>query len=482
MAARGGHPAVRHLAAPRAGGRLPRRDARQHRGPGAVPVRAGQRLVLQRHADPVPGAARPRAAAGPRPGDADPLPRALAGGPRPGRRRPGRARRPAPALARRAAAPLPAPRRRRRGRGRHRRAAAPCRAGGAARPGSRGLPVVPRDRRRLGVEDGSLPHPVRPPTPRRRAPRHRRRRPAAAAGLARCPTRSATARGAERRLVSPPRRRPARHRVDRRRGPARRVGRAASNHAAAVRGGAGRPARPGGPVRAAAAGQPALRRDPRSAGPRAHPRLAGAAHLRTPPRPAPHRHRRHRCAGRRLLLDPRRAAREPCRIRRATGGCRGRTACAVATAATARRTAHPRPAATADRRRHRPHRRPGPRARHHRRWRDRRTPGLRRTGERPVRIVDGPQDFAAFTDGEVLVAKATAPAWTPLFGRAAGVVTDGGTLAAHASLIAREYGIPAVVGTGDATHQLRTGQLVTVDGTTGTVTVHPADPAPALTP
>ncbi len=72
----------------------------------------------------------------------------------------------------------------------------------------------------------------------------------------------------------------------------------------------------------------------------------------------------------------------------------------------------------------------------------------------------------------MLVAKATAPAWTPLFARAAAVVTDGGTLAAHASLVAREYGIPAVVGTGDATQRLHTGQLVTVDGTTGVVTVH----------
>ena len=89
----------------------------------------------------------------------------------------------------------------------------------------------------------------------------------------------------------------------------------------------------------------------------------------------------------------------------------------------------------------------------------------------PVRIVDGPQDFASFVDGDVLVAKATAPAWTPLFPRAAAVVTDGGTLAAHASLVAREYGIPAVVGTGDATHRLRPGQIVTVDGTTGTVHV-----------
>jgi rifampicin phosphotransferase len=92
----------------------------------------------------------------------------------------------------------------------------------------------------------------------------------------------------------------------------------------------------------------------------------------------------------------------------------------------------------------------------------------------PVRIVHGPQDFAAFTDGDVLVAKTTAPAWTPLFARAAAVVTDSGSLAAHASLVAREYGIPAVVGTGDATHRLLTGQIITVDGTAGTVTLHAA--------
>jgi phosphohistidine swiveling domain-containing protein len=88
----------------------------------------------------------------------------------------------------------------------------------------------------------------------------------------------------------------------------------------------------------------------------------------------------------------------------------------------------------------------------------------------PVRIIRQPQDFEAFADGDVLVAKATSPAWTPLFARAAAVVTDGGTLAAHASLVAREYGIPAVVGTGDATNRLHNGQLVTVDGNAGTVT------------
>lgn len=86
-----------------------------------------------------------------------------------------------------------------------------------------------------------------------------------------------------------------------------------------------------------------------------------------------------------------------------------------------------------------------------------------------VRIVEGPADLASFANGEVLVAKATAPAWTPLFARAVAVVTDGGTLAAHASLVAREYGIPAVVGTGDATSRLHTGQRVTVDGNAGTV-------------
>jgi pyruvate,water dikinase len=87
----------------------------------------------------------------------------------------------------------------------------------------------------------------------------------------------------------------------------------------------------------------------------------------------------------------------------------------------------------------------------------------------PVRVVHGPGDFDRFQPGEVLVARATAPAWTPLFTRAVAVVTDGGTLAAHASLVAREYGIPAVVATGDATARLAEGQVVTVDGSAGTV-------------
>jgi pyruvate,water dikinase len=86
-----------------------------------------------------------------------------------------------------------------------------------------------------------------------------------------------------------------------------------------------------------------------------------------------------------------------------------------------------------------------------------------------VRVIRGPDEFDELLPGEILVAPLTAPAWTPLFTRAAAVVTDVGSAAAHASIIAREYGIPAVVGCGDATARLRTGMRVTVDGSSGNV-------------
>ena len=89
----------------------------------------------------------------------------------------------------------------------------------------------------------------------------------------------------------------------------------------------------------------------------------------------------------------------------------------------------------------------------------------------PARVITDPSEFPTFQPGDVLIAATTAPAWTPLFARAAAVVTDGGALAAHASIVAREYGIPAVVGTGDATRRLADGQRVTVNGTVGVVTL-----------
>ncbi len=72
------------------------------------------------------------------------------------------------------------------------------------------------------------------------------------------------------------------------------------------------------------------------------------------------------------------------------------------------------------------------------------------------------------------MAPLTAPAWTPLFTRAAAVVTDVGSPASHASIIAREYGIPAIVGCGDATARLTTGMRVTVDGRPETSSAHDA--------
>ena len=76
--------------------------------------------------------------------------------------------------------------------------------------------------------------------------------------------------------------------------------------------------------------------------------------------------------------------------------------------------------------------------------------------------------------GDVLVARITTPAWTPLFAMASGIVTDVGGPLSHSSIVAREYGIPAVLGTGAATQRLATGQQVTVDGDAGTVTIeHP---------
>jgi pyruvate,water dikinase len=88
-------------------------------------------------------------------------------------------------------------------------------------------------------------------------------------------------------------------------------------------------------------------------------------------------------------------------------------------------------------------------------------------------VLHGPEDFAQMAAGDVLVAKLTTPAWTPLFARAAAIVTDVGGPLSHGSIVAREYGIPAVLGTGDATRRIRTGQRVTVDGAAGTVTLGP---------
>ncbi|QIN84700.1 phosphoenolpyruvate synthase [Rubrobacter tropicus] len=88
-----------------------------------------------------------------------------------------------------------------------------------------------------------------------------------------------------------------------------------------------------------------------------------------------------------------------------------------------------------------------------------------------ARLLEGPDDFGEIEPGEVLVAGITTPAWTPLFAVASAVVTDIGGPLSHGSIVAREYGIPAVLGTGAATKRISSGQSVRVDGDAGTVTL-----------
>jgi len=88
-----------------------------------------------------------------------------------------------------------------------------------------------------------------------------------------------------------------------------------------------------------------------------------------------------------------------------------------------------------------------------------------------ARVLHGPEDFFHMQPGDILVAEMTTPAWTPLFAMAAGIVTDVGGPLSHGSIVAREYGIPAVLGTGVATQRIRSGQVIAVDGSAGTVTL-----------
>jgi pyruvate,water dikinase len=91
--------------------------------------------------------------------------------------------------------------------------------------------------------------------------------------------------------------------------------------------------------------------------------------------------------------------------------------------------------------------------------------------EGTVRVIRSPEDGAALRPGEILVTTVTNVGWTPLFPRAAAVVTDVGAPLSHAAIVARELGIPAVVGCGNATTRLHTGDRVRVDGAKGSVDV-----------
>jgi pyruvate,water dikinase len=98
-------------------------------------------------------------------------------------------------------------------------------------------------------------------------------------------------------------------------------------------------------------------------------------------------------------------------------------------------------------------------------------PGSLGVVEGPVRVLRSEKDLPLLQPGEILVAPITAPSWAAAFAVATGVITDIGGMMCHAAIVCREYGIPAVVGTGFATARLKTGQRVRIDGKAGTVVV-----------
>ena len=97
------------------------------------------------------------------------------------------------------------------------------------------------------------------------------------------------------------------------------------------------------------------------------------------------------------------------------------------------------------------------------------SPGSPGTVRGPAKVLWSLSEAAEIQQGEVLIAETTAPPWTPLFATAAAIVTDTGGILSHSAVVAREYGIPAVVGTGVATTMVRDGQTIEVDGDKGIV-------------
>jgi pyruvate,water dikinase len=87
----------------------------------------------------------------------------------------------------------------------------------------------------------------------------------------------------------------------------------------------------------------------------------------------------------------------------------------------------------------------------------------------PAKVTLSQDDFARIEPGDIIVCPSSNPSWVPIFTIAGGLVTNTGGVLSHAAVVAREFGLPAVVGTGDATTRVADGRLVEIDGTAGTV-------------
>ena len=96
------------------------------------------------------------------------------------------------------------------------------------------------------------------------------------------------------------------------------------------------------------------------------------------------------------------------------------------------------------------------------------SPGIVEGKARVCRTVD---DIRQLQEGEILVAPTTSPSWAPAFAKIKACVTDVGGVMSHAAIVCREYGMPAVVGTGHATKIIQTGMMIRVDGSTGAISI-----------
>ncbi|MCB1382838.1 MAG: hypothetical protein KDJ73_07890 [Notoacmeibacter sp.] len=88
-----------------------------------------------------------------------------------------------------------------------------------------------------------------------------------------------------------------------------------------------------------------------------------------------------------------------------------------------------------------------------------------------ARVLRSPDQLGELQKGDILVTPVTAPSWAPIFGKIAAAVTDIGGMMSHAAIVCREYGLPAVTGTGNASARIKTGMRLRVDGNTGKVTI-----------
>ena len=91
--------------------------------------------------------------------------------------------------------------------------------------------------------------------------------------------------------------------------------------------------------------------------------------------------------------------------------------------------------------------------------------------EGTARVVLSPEQFQEVQNDEIIICRMTSPSWVVLFTKIGGLVTDAGGMASHPAVVSREFGIPAVVGTSDATRLIKTGDHVRVNGATGVVQV-----------